>query len=71
MAWAVEGDGIPTQGMREIYQENSRELAQLEKDLSTLLNGDLARLNELARKLEVPNIIHETPRAAQKKVATK
>jgi photosystem II stability/assembly factor-like uncharacterized protein len=58
-----EGDGAPTQGMREIYAELSRKLSQCEADRDSLLAVDLARINQLARGLELPYVIvPESPR---------
>src|SRR5262249_56684873 len=45
-----DGDGAPTQGVREMYAEEAQELKQLEAELQGILTGDLAKLNELAKK---------------------
>jgi photosystem II stability/assembly factor-like uncharacterized protein len=54
--WLKDSDGPLTQGMREVYADYTREIAQLATEYQAVL-GDLTRLNELARKLEIPNII--------------
>jgi hypothetical protein len=50
-------DGAPTQGMRDSYAENDRELQQLETELNGLLTGDLAKLNEMADSLGIKSVI--------------
>jgi photosystem II stability/assembly factor-like uncharacterized protein len=52
-----EADGTPGQGLREGYAEQAREVRQLEDEFRALMTGDLARLNEAARRLEVPAVI--------------
>jgi len=52
-----EGDGPPTQGMREVYSELSRELAQYGAEGDGLMAVDLARLNQMARSLDLPHVI--------------
>jgi hypothetical protein len=53
---ARDGDGSPTQGMREVASELQKELNQLSSEHDNLLGAELARLNELASKLLVPKI---------------
>jgi hypothetical protein len=50
-SWAAEGDGAPTQGMREMQAEHARELTQLEDEWKGLVAGDLAEINRKARDL--------------------
>jgi photosystem II stability/assembly factor-like uncharacterized protein len=54
--WAEEGNGAPTQGMRETFAAEDKELAAHEADLQKLLDGDLATLNATAAQLEAPRI---------------
>ncbi|HEV3258441.1 MAG TPA: hypothetical protein VG013_16310 [Gemmataceae bacterium] len=54
---ARDSDGPPTQGMREVYDEERRELQELGRELSGLLTGDLAKLAETARRLGIPAVI--------------
>jgi hypothetical protein len=58
-----DSDGPPTQGVQEVYAEQKKELANYEADLKALVSGDLARLNERAKTLGVPNVI--VPAAGQ------
>ncbi len=53
----VEGDGAPTQGVRELLAEHAKLLAQGEAELRALLEGDLGKVNALAKQLEVANVI--------------
>jgi photosystem II stability/assembly factor-like uncharacterized protein len=59
--WLTDSDGLPTQGDRDIYADCGRELGQYETELNGLLNSDLAKINEMARALEVPNVISNPP----------
>jgi photosystem II stability/assembly factor-like uncharacterized protein len=52
-----DADGPPTQGMREVYAEQKRRLERDAAELKSLVSGDLARFNDMARKLEVPDVI--------------
>lgn len=54
--WAGEGNGAPTQGMREVFAEQVKELEGLESELAGLLGQDLAALNQTAAGLGVPGI---------------
>jgi hypothetical protein len=56
-----ESDGAPTQGMRDVYAEQAGLLKQYGSELNALIAGDLAKLNETAKSLEVPNIIVSAP----------
>ena len=61
--WLKDSDGPITQGMREVYAEQAKELRHLETVLQGLVTGDLNRLNNLVRKLELPHVI--VPSAAK------
>jgi len=54
---AKEPDGVPTQGMREVYAAQKLELDGYEKELSRLVEIDLARINEAAKALGLPHIV--------------
>jgi photosystem II stability/assembly factor-like uncharacterized protein len=56
MDWAAAGEGAPTQGMREVFAEQLKELDGYEAELSGLLGRDLADLNQKAAQLGVPGI---------------
>jgi len=53
--WVKNGDGAPTQGMREVFAEQQKELAAHESELAGLIN-ELVHLNELARGFALPEI---------------
>ncbi len=55
--WATEADGLPTQGMREVYADQKKELDQDEAELEKLVNSELAALNEAAKKASYPHVI--------------
>jgi hypothetical protein len=54
--WAGGGNGAPTQGMKEVFAEQAKELEGLEFELAGLLGQDLAALNQTAAGLGVPGI---------------
>lgn len=58
--WARDADGAPTQGMRDVHAQHRKELLEAEAELNRLLGRELAHLNEVARKAEVPAIIVPT-----------
>jgi hypothetical protein len=55
--WLKDSDGPITQGMRDVYADQSKELTRLEAALQQLLTGELARLNEQARTLDLPFVV--------------
>jgi hypothetical protein len=56
MEWSIGGAGAPTQGMREVFAAQTKELEGYEAELSGLLGKDLAALNQTAAQLGVPGI---------------
>jgi photosystem II stability/assembly factor-like uncharacterized protein len=68
LAWLFEelkeGDGPPTQGIREVYAQQAELLSKLINDWKELQAGDLARLNEQAKKLDLPLVV--VPSAPEK-----
>ena len=54
--WAKDGSGAPTQGMRQVFAAESKELDGDIAELQGLLDGDLAALNQTAGGLGVPVI---------------
>src|SRR5207244_1094053 len=52
----LTGDGAPPQGWREVYQEQALLLQKYELEWKLLLKDDLAKLNEQAKKLDLPGI---------------
>jgi photosystem II stability/assembly factor-like uncharacterized protein len=71
LAWLFElskdSDGAPTQGMKEVYANENQALQDAEAEYKALLSGDLARLNEQAKKLDVPTVL--VPRLPAEKKA--
>jgi hypothetical protein len=55
--WIKDSDGRPTQGLKEVYEEQALLLKKYELEWQVLLAGDLAKLNEEAKKLELPGVI--------------
>ncbi len=54
--WAVTGDGPPTQGAREVYADQKRELDGLVAQFDGLVAGDVAALNRRARDLNLTDV---------------
>jgi hypothetical protein len=54
--FASGGEGPPTQGMKDLAEEWEKELVDLEEQFATLKSEDVVKLNDLARKLNVPMI---------------
>jgi photosystem II stability/assembly factor-like uncharacterized protein len=69
LAWLFEmikdSDAAPTQGINEVYADQGKELVRYEEEFQELTSGDLAKLNDLAKKMEVPSVI--VPREAPAK----
>ncbi len=53
----LEGDGPPTQGMREAVTRLNAELKTRLDELKNLLDKDLAELNRQAKALDLPHVI--------------
>ena len=53
-----QADGAPTQGVREVYEEQSKR-QKLDQEWQAA-GGDLTKLNEQAKKLDVPGLILPT-----------
>jgi hypothetical protein len=52
-----QGDGLPTQGMKELYAQLSAELDKRDQEWTTLLGNDATQYNTLAQKLGVPPLL--------------
>jgi hypothetical protein len=65
-AIVTDGDGAPTQGVRDVYAEQAKELQSLTGDYQNVVKGELARLNEAAKSAAIPNIILPATEAAKK-----
>src|SRR6202035_4434057 len=61
LAWLFElikdGDGKPTQGLLAVHAEQSSLLKKYVSAWQALVKEDVARLNALARKLDLPGVI--------------
>jgi hypothetical protein len=61
LAWYFElikdADGAPTQGVKDVYAEASAKLLACEIDWAAFVRDDLSKLNEMAKKLELPIVI--------------
>jgi photosystem II stability/assembly factor-like uncharacterized protein len=51
MSWVVEGDGAPTQGDRQVYAEQRKELDGYQARFQAILDNDLAAVNRQAASL--------------------
>jgi hypothetical protein len=54
---AIDCEGIPTQGLRELYAEYRQELHNLSGEFRGLTDTDLAKLNDLAKKLDLAGVL--------------
>jgi len=61
LAWLLEmvkdSDGAPTQGLRELFAEQSELLRKYQDEWRALVSKELAALNEQAKKLDAPGVI--------------
>jgi hypothetical protein len=55
--WAIEGEGPPTSGMRQVLEEQEKELEALARETEAFIRSDVGPVNELARKLSLPFVI--------------
>jgi hypothetical protein len=55
--WALDSDGAPTQGMRDVYADQRKELDGYLAELRTLIDRDLAAINALASRLGIGHVI--------------
>ena len=56
LGWVTSGNGAPTQGAKEVFAEQEKELAGYEAELESLLTKDVVALNATASQLGVPGI---------------
>lgn len=52
----IEADGAPTQGMKEVYAGQRKELDALDAEFRSLATQDLAALNRMARELNLGDV---------------
>jgi photosystem II stability/assembly factor-like uncharacterized protein len=62
-----DGDGAPTQGLRDEYAEQNKALRKYMDEFQNLVKGDLAKLNEAAKKLDAPTVIVPAEKDGAKK----
>jgi photosystem II stability/assembly factor-like uncharacterized protein len=55
--WAIEANGPPTEGMKQVLAEQEKELAGLEKDAQSFLATDVAAVNATALRLGVGFVV--------------
>jgi hypothetical protein len=55
--WAIEGDGAPTEGMKQVLEGLEKEIAAIEPDITKLLEQDVAEINTRAQKLGLAFIV--------------
>jgi photosystem II stability/assembly factor-like uncharacterized protein len=60
--WAAEANGAPTQGMREVYADQRKELDGYVAELRTLIDRDLMAVNSLAAKLGIQYVVVPGPK---------
>jgi photosystem II stability/assembly factor-like uncharacterized protein len=54
--YSHDSDGPLTEGMGNVFKEESAELARLTNELRALIGGDLAKLNDAAKKRDLPPV---------------
>jgi len=57
MAFVNEGDGPPTQGMKDVFAQQQTELTELEGELKGLVDRDLATIQLAAKRIDVPFVV--------------
>jgi photosystem II stability/assembly factor-like uncharacterized protein len=60
-----EGDGLPTQGVKDVLTRKRADLAASQVELETLVRGDLASVNRLAASQGIGFVIDPGPAGAQ------
>jgi photosystem II stability/assembly factor-like uncharacterized protein len=55
--WTIEADGPPTAGMRQVLDEQEKELETLARETDAFIREDVTPLNELARKLSLQFVV--------------
>ena len=66
---AHDGDGRPTQGMREVYAELKKELDTLAAEWKAILETDVPALNAKARELAPDFVVPPASRRRQRAVS--
>jgi len=60
-SWVTQGDGAPTQGMKEVWAAQQVELQGYFTELQKLMDADVSALNGLAERLGVGHIVVPGP----------
>ncbi|MFN8059065.1 MAG: hypothetical protein U0Q12_07855 [Vicinamibacterales bacterium] len=55
--WVADGDGAPSQGVRDVLVVHKKELDGYDREYKDLLAGDVERLNELASKAGIGFVV--------------
>lgn len=55
--WAIEAEGPPTAGMRQVLEDQEKELETLARETDAFIRDDVLPLNELARKLSMQFVV--------------
>ena len=55
--WAIESDGPPTEGMKQVLEGQEKELQDLEKETQAFVSQDVAPINAAAAKLGLGFVI--------------
>ena len=56
-SFVTEADGLPTQGVRDAYAEQKKELDGYDAQFQQLMTTDLASLNDAAKKQDLPVVV--------------
>ncbi len=56
-SWVAQGDGAPTQGMKQVWAAQRQELDGYFSELRTVINTDLAALNQLAARMGLGYVV--------------
>ena len=57
LMWAIEGEAAPTTGMKQVVEEQEKELDQLERETQAFLKQDVAAINAAAAKLGLGYVV--------------
>ena len=55
--WAIQAEGPPTAGMRQVLEDQEKELETLARETDAFIRDDVLPLNELARKLSMQFVV--------------
>jgi hypothetical protein len=55
-SYAMDGDGLPTRGLKDLFADMQKELSGYDAQLKQLIETDLGALNASAKSLDVPTV---------------